>query len=335
MAVVDRARSGRNFIESLPAGSQSVVGARRELNPADVVQAASAYSRAVSNLPAPLRQAGEELFANLASTNWQMEWGLPRWLAESRGLPQTVCARLVEANVLGLGYVRLADDGADGQTGSLDLEETRRLADSLYPAAIAVYEDLIGPNPWFWQQLERFLTEWRSAGLQVLSVDVLDANHEGLQGLARLGAPLQICVAAVCALAGQEEHLARLAAPVNSYLVASVLIDHLCDWREDLRAGRPNLLVRSLLGEQMPGIPIDESQLRMAEAMLQPGRVNTYLKLAAGELRDAISASRRERLDGLADYLGLFEEETRQTADYLVGEIRSLLRQAAEMLFSH
>jgi len=330
----DRTRSGTASKESFPAGSHSVGAARRGLHPADVAQVASAFTRVVSEWPSPLRQAGVELFANVASPNWQVEWGLPRWLGESRGLPETTCAGLVEANVFGLGYVRLTDDCKDGQAGILGPEATRHLAETLYSAAISVYQELIGPHPWFWEQLEHFLAEWRSAGPQSLSLDVLHATDDELHGLARLGSPLQISVAAVCALARQEDQLARLSAPVRSYLVATVLLDHMSDWREDLRDGRPNLFVRALLGEQPPRIQINETRLRMAEAMLQPQGAQAYLELAAGQLRQAISDSRSETLDGLTETLVLLEERTRQAADQLAGEIRSLLRQAADMLFS-
>ncbi len=329
-----RTRSGRAPEDSFPPGTHSVGAERRRLNPADVAQAASAYSRVISELPSPLRQAGEELFANLASPNWQMEWGLPRWLGESRGLPETTCARLVEANVFGLGYVRLTDDCRDGQAGSLGHEGTRHLADCLYSAAIAVYQEQIGPHTWFWEQLEHFLAEWRSAGPQALALDVLHAADDELHGLARLGSPLQISVAAVYALARQEDQFERLAAPVRSYLVAAVLLDHMSDWREDLRDGRPNLFVRALLGEQPPENQINETRLRMSDAMLQPEGAQAYLELAAGHLRQAISASRSESLDGLTEYLVLVDERTRQATDQLVGGIRSLLRQAADMLFS-
>jgi hypothetical protein len=275
-----------------------------------------------------------QLFARLASPNWQMEWGLPRWLAESRGLPQTVCTCLVEANVLGLGYVRLTDDCSDGQAGPLGPEASMRLAQALYHEAIATYERLIGPHEWFWGRLDRLLAEWRSAGIQALSVDAFRATHTEIQGLRLLGAPLQICIAAVCALAGEENQFDRLAAPINNYLVASVLIDHMSDWGDDLAGGRPNLFVRTLLGDQPPVSRIDESKRRMAEAMLDQGRLGTYLGLALGELRDAISASRLERLDPLTEYLCLLERETQEAADQLIGRIHTLLRRAAELVFS-
>jgi hypothetical protein len=332
--VTDLLRSGRTVTECLPGGLQSGGAPRRGLNPSDVLQAEAAFARAVSGLPGALRQAGMMLLARLVSPNWQMEWGLPRWLAESRGLPEPTCGSLVAANVLGLGYIRLTDDCIDGQAGALGPEATMRLASALYHEAIAIYETLIGPHAWFWAQLDRYLVEWRSAGTQILSVDVLHATHAEMQSLKLLGAPLQICIAAVCALASEENQLERLASPVGSCLVASVLLDHMSDWRDDLAGGRPNLFVRALLGEQPPRTEIDESLRRMAEAMLQTERVQTYLNLATGELQVAISASRRERLDDLTEYLCLLEEEVRQAADHLVGGIRSLLRQAAELIFS-
>jgi hypothetical protein len=213
-------------------------------------------------------------------------------------------------------------------------EASTRLANALYHEAIAIYEELIGPHAWFWEQLDRLLVEWRSAGTGILSMDVLHATRTEIQELKLLGAPLQICLAAVCALAGEENQLDGLAAPVGSYLVASVLIDHMSDWGDDLAGGRPNLFVRALLGEQLPVSPIDESKRRMAEAMLDPKRLETYLDLALGEIRDAISASRLESLDPLTEYLCLLERETREAADHLVGNIHTLLRRAAEIVFS-
>jgi len=275
-----------------------------------------------------------DLCDRLTSPNWQVEWGLPRWLGESRGLPEATCARLVEANVFGLGYIRLTDDDQDGQAATLGAESTRQLAERLYAAAISVYQGLIGPNPWFWGQLERYLAEWRSTGPESLQLNALRATDSELQSLARVGSPLLISVAAVCALARQEDQLARLEAPVRRYLVATVLVDHMSDWQEDLQGGRPNLFVQALLRERPQPTRIDETRLRMAEAMLRPEGAAAYLELAVVQLRAAMSDSEREAVDGLTQTLVRLQERTREASDQLVGGVHSQLRKAADMLFS-
>jgi hypothetical protein len=120
-------------------------------------------------------------------------------LAESRGLPETTCACLVEANVLGLGYVRLTDDCSDGQAGPLGPEASTRLAQALYHEAIAIYERLIGPHEWFWGRLDRLLAEWRSAGTRP-SVELSTPPHGHPK---QLLAPRRIIV--ICA--GRRESL--------------------------------------------------------------------------------------------------------------------------------
>jgi hypothetical protein len=326
-----RSRRASGASSHRPEGADAGLG---RLDPADVARVASAFVRATSGLPPALRSAGERLFDRLASPNWTVEWGLPRWVGESRGLSEWTCARLVEANVLGLGYVRLADDARDGEAGPLEHPAVRPLADYLYSAAIGVYESLIGHHPWFWGRAEQFLAEWRMVGRHLLTLDALHADDDEILSLAHIGSPLQIGVAAVCAFAHQERELARLTLPVRRYLAATVLLDHMADWREDVGDGRPNLFVRALLGSASPPGPVQAIRRQMAEAMLEPQRAQAFLERVIGQLRLAVGDCRRASLDKFADALTELEARTVEASGRLDGEIRSLLRRAADIAFS-
>ncbi|HET7009581.1 MAG TPA: hypothetical protein VFI11_02295 [Anaerolineales bacterium] len=271
--------------------------------------------------------------SRLATPNWQLEWNLPRWLAEAFALPEEVVRRVVLANVLGLGYVRMIDDLRDRETASLGLADTRSLANVLYEAAISTYLEMLGTHEWFWAQLERFLHEWQAVKPEDVCLDVLHAGGADVQSLARLGSPLHIGTAAMCAISGQEGRLEEMMEPVRHYLVACVLLDHMQDWREDTQAGRPNLFVRALLDgqpsdEQSPAITV-----RVCEAFLRSQPVQDYLDLAGNHFHVALSLSRRQRLHRLADYLETRRQTARRTAEDLARRIDYLRGQAAGILF--
>jgi hypothetical protein len=119
-------------------------------------------------------------------------------------LADDVAGSVVVANLLGLGYVRLMDDCRDGENPGLGFADMNRLAHVLYDAAISTYVDLIGTNPWFWNQVESLLSEWRRVRSDHTSFDALQATDAEMQQLAQVGSPLHIGSAALCAVAGQD-----------------------------------------------------------------------------------------------------------------------------------
>jgi hypothetical protein len=63
-----------------------------------------------------LRPAAESLLQIIGAPNWTLEWGLPCWLGTTFGLPADAIPELIAFNAFGLGFVRLADHLADGES---------------------------------------------------------------------------------------------------------------------------------------------------------------------------------------------------------------------------
>jgi hypothetical protein len=303
------------------------------LNPADLQRAQEAFSCVRGDVPTSVRSAGEDLLSGLATSDWELEWSLPRWLAEPLALSEDVVGRLVAANALGLGYVRLIDDCRDRENARLEFADMERLANVFYRAAIGVYLELLGPHAWFWSQVGKFLHQWRAVGFDDVSIDVFHAAGAQVQRLAHLGSPLHIGGAAVCAISGQEARLAEMTLPIHHYLIASVLLDHMADWQEDLQAGRPNLFVRALLHDEPSGWQPPRATMQLREAFLRTRPVQDYLGLVARHFHIALFLSRDQRLHGLAKYLEIREQATKRDTENLVQAIQGTLDQAAEMLF--
>jgi hypothetical protein len=130
------------------------------------------------------------------------------------------------------------------------------------------------------------MARWRRAYVAPApAFDVTSAGERDFAELAALGAPLEICCAAVCALAHAEGDLAWTTAPVRHYLAASVLLDHCVDWRQDSAVGRPNLYTRTLLGAEDVHLTPHERTQRMLAAMLESPAVEAYLERVIEQLR--------------------------------------------------
>ena len=174
------------------------------------------------------------------------QWSLPGWLGDALRLPVVSTADLTLANVVGLAYVRLRDDLVDGEIPEGDRRTILMLATVLYQKWLLMYTGLFPGGSSFWASFERYMVQWAGATLRndrpparnFSEYDDLDLHHLGARG-----APLKICAAGTCLLAGRDELIPQLEAALDRLLIGAVLLDHARDWNEDLAAGRYNAFV--------------------------------------------------------------------------------------------
>jgi hypothetical protein len=284
---------------------------------------------------------GRRLLARIATPNWTLEWGLPRWLGNAFGLPPDVSAGLVLANVYGLAFVRLVDGLADGEGAGCEPAEAVLLAGAMQSLWVGQLRQVVEGATVrpagrdgvvrFWRDFD----EHRSKGVRATLDDRLPPvpfrayTEADFRRLAARGAPLKVCCAAACLLAGREHDLPALADAIDQLLVGAVLLDHALDWPEDLAEGRPNAFVAYASDLPQTAKNRDVNRRRVLEAILLGRGARPYFARIGERLRAARDAADALPCEGLAAFLEWLERETAAYAARLRGESDTRLRAAA------
>ena len=170
--------------------------------------------------------------------------------------------------------------------------ESYRLLHGLFPPGCA-----------FWDHFHCYVRQFTGACLEEqrfaagrpwseLSEDLALEIARGKNGIART------TIAGLAKMQGSTAALAPLTEAIDCYNEARQLWDDLTDWKEDLDAGVPSLLLARILGKRPEGLPEQDFAILKAEI----GREIYYGGHAAYVLHLALSAL--ERADGAVGCLG-------------------------------
>jgi hypothetical protein len=283
---------------------------------------------------------GRRLLARIAAPNWTLEWGLPRWLGDAFGLPPDASAGLVLANAYGLAFVRLVDGLADGESAGFEPAEAVLLAGATHSLWVGQVRQVVEGATVrpvgrdgvarFWRDFD----EHRSNGVRAMLDDRLPPvpfrayTEADFRRLAARGAPLKVCCAAACLLAGREHDLPALADAIDQLLVGAVLLDHALDWPQDLAEGRPNAFVAYASGLPQTAENRDDNRRRVLEAILLRRGARPYFARIGERLRAAHNTADALPCAGLAAFLGWLDRQTAAYAARLRGEANGRLRAA-------
>ena len=177
------------------------------LSDPDVIAVRASYCAALERYPPPLADAGRHVLDRVSSSNWTLEWVLPRWLGDAFGLQSDVSHALMLSNVYGLAYIRLQDDLVDGDLDQASRGPAILLATALYHQWMWQYVQLFEATSPFWGHFERFVAQWLRATLDSNRPPASDSRSPTEEDLLRLGergAPLKICCVGACLLADRE-----------------------------------------------------------------------------------------------------------------------------------
>lgn len=305
------------------------------LSDPEILSVRASYCAVLERLPPPLADAGRRVLDQIATPNWTLEWYLPRWLGETFGLQPDLSHALVLSNVFGLAYIRLQDDLVDGEVDQASWKPTILLASALYHQALLHYIRLFEGKSPFWGYLEQFMAQWLRATLssnEPPATDFRSYAEEDFLRLAERGAPLKICCAGACLLAGREDVIPILTSAVDHFLVGAVLLDHACDWADDLAAGRYNAFVAYASPLPQVSDQQEANRRRVRHEIYRGDAARPYFDAMGRHLRIAIETAQAVDCAGLNDYLRSFEREAMTSGERLAKEAREL-RAATEELF--
>lgn len=301
----------------------------------DRAAVAGEFEDALRRLPPEMAQAGRALVERIATPNWALEWGLPRWLGGALDLPEDSIAALVVSNAFGLATVRLIDDLVDGELDPGQREGMMLLATALHGEWLRRYGRLFGGASLFWEFQQQATLDWLGATdpVDVPPQDLFaSAEPDALLWLARRGAPLRLCGVGACLLGSREATIPVVEAAVNRLLVAGVLLDHAHDWADDLRAGRYNALV-AYYDPQQGVQPGEAGRRAVLEALLLGDGGQAYFSIIEGQVQAAREAASEIPCPELAGYLDWFSARTTEYGRGLAAAYQGWLRDKTVQVF--
>lgn len=302
----------------------------------EVTAIRGAYRATFERVSAALAEAAEQQIDRLPPQRWLLEWGLPLWLGECFGLKDEPALTLAVCNLLGLTYVRIQDDLADGELPAPNGPLTMALAAVAFQQAIVYYARLLGSDERFWAALELRLNQWSQAMMASPNLPPGFGAQPDLPALRRLayaGAPVHIGLVAACLLSHHEGDLARLGAALEDWLLANVLLDHARDWAADLEAGRYNYFIaHSTPIEQSPAQSAAIRQRMLEMTYLDDGG-QSYFDLIEELLQRARSAALPAGCARLNAYLDWFADQVRRDLEDHRQQAIDQLRSATRLLF--
>jgi hypothetical protein len=182
----------------------------------------------------------------------------------------------------------------------------------------------------FWLDFHEYQSQWLRALLddRLPPAPFRAYTDADFGSLARRGAPLKVCCAAACLLAGRERDLPALEDAIDRLLAGAVLLDHALDWPEDLAAGRANAFVAYASDLPQTAAHRDANRRAVLESILLGDAARPYFAQIGARLRTAGETAEALQCTGLAAFLSWLDRETQAYASRLRGEARSRLRAA-------
>ena len=211
-----------------------------------------------------------------------------------------VAARLYASSIF-LHDKLFDDDTAAASTAHLAPVNALRILAMQYEAYRQLHE-LFPSASRFWQEFRRYLNHFARAGVQEqtfiaggrawreLSEGMALDMAKGKNGVARA------TIAGLAALQGEWTALEPLTGALDGYSAARQLYDDLSDWKDDLDAGIPSLLLARILPQRPSGL--NEGELAALEQVVgreifYGGHARYVMELAIGILEHAEALTTR------------------------------------------
>ncbi|MEW5985242.1 MAG: hypothetical protein AB1791_01255 [Chloroflexota bacterium] len=202
-------------------------------------------------LPTPLRDLAHRYLERLSPDKAQVEWCLPLWLGQAFGVETAVARTMALTNVLGMLYIRMQNDGMDGDVSPAEAAYLLTLSPLLYTRCVSHFTTLFPAASPFWGYLEAYLNEWAAAVAWERERHWLKlepyTEAEVRWLTAGKGAPEKIGCAGLALLAGRDWAIPHLATVMDLRSTIAQLFDDFCDWREDWQRGRYNVFLTMVL----------------------------------------------------------------------------------------
>ncbi|QIR41954.1 hypothetical protein HCG51_35270 (plasmid) [Tolypothrix sp. PCC 7910] len=262
--------------------------------------------------------------------------GIPKWLGDTFGLQSDVSRSLVLGNLYGLVYFHLQDDLVDGDISQENQLPAIHLRTILYQNWLTEYVRLFEPSSMFWSQFALFMAQWERATARSNTQPEISfqayVNRNYLE-LAERAAPLKICCVATCLLTQREHLIANLTNALDHLHVASVLLDHACDWLEDLEMGRYNTFIHYVSETPQVLSNYELNRRLVYEELWMGAAASPYFDLAIHHLDCATEMIETVECFELLEYVRLFKQNLDAYEEQMVQNAKDALHQATIHIF--
>jgi hypothetical protein len=318
----------------------------RQPDELDTAAVSAAYERRVAAIAPEQVPEAMRLLDGLDPKRWRLEWHLPLWLGNAFGLDRRASIEIAVSNVLGLASLRLGDDLVDGALDTNEVALAPAMIATLFEASINPYRSRFPPASRFWQQLDRWMTEWKAATEENGQQRAADGQprtadgplpHEAdpsayLGHLSRRGAPLKISAYAVCVLTKRAGSFPTIERSLDHALTAMVLYDHVCDWQDDLASGRWNAFVAAT-GISQSVDDRERARAAVLATLMTGDAIEQSFARIRAELERAEAASDRVGIPALSAHLGDLATQLDGDGELMRANYAALGERAAEAMF--
>jgi hypothetical protein len=317
-------------------GREQSTQAPPALPESEMLAARESYLAAFGAAPPHLAEAAAAWLETIQPPQWALEWSLPFWQGESFHLPDEITHRLVLSNVIGLAYIRLQDVLADGEALPIQPALAPLLSTLLYQRWMQEYIAQFGGDQRFWARFNQYLAEWLEATTtsnKMPERGFQDYEPVDFLQLAHRGAPLKVCAAGACLLAGREDLLSALADAIDHLLVGAVLLDHAQDWSDDLAAGRYNAFVAYASPQPQTPECLETNTRAVQQEICLGDAARPYFQVARDHLQTARKSAEPANCPDFDRYLAWLSEQAAARSERLASSAAALLNDAVRQLF--
>ena len=176
---------------------------------------------------------------------------------------------------------------------------------------------------------DNYLGQWlraTSARNQQPAVCFQYYAEEDFIRLAERGAPLKVCCAAACALAGRPSDLDTLTLAVDNLLVSCVLLDHIYDWPQDIQADRYNAFVAYCSDLFQCSDNREANREAVLKKLYLKDIWKPYLDITQKFLAKAKNGAKLIGCHGLVEFITILGNETSNYSNWLKDEINNRKR---------
>lgn len=189
----------------------------------------------------------------------------------------------------------------------------------------------------FWKYFNKYMGQWFRASsnrCQHIKRPFHSFTESDFMRLAERGAPLKICCAAACLIAGREGDIDLITSAVDQLMVGCILLDHIWDWKEDLDGNRYNTFVAYCSDlPQTEDMQEDNRKAVLKKIYLSKG-AHPYFHLILERLNRSRKISRKVGCLELIEFITGFEKDIYSWSNWFKNVAESRIRTVMDTFVS-
>lgn len=181
----------------------------------------------------------------------------------------------------------------------------------------------------FWKYFNEYMGQWFRASsnrYQRIERPFHSLTESDFMHIAERGAPLKICCAAACLLAGRESDIDLITSAVDELMVGCILLDHLWDWKEDLEFNHYNTFVAYCSDLPQTEDTREDNRKAVLKKIYVSKGVHPYFHIILERLDRSKKISRKVGCLELIEFIAGFEKDIDSWSNWFRNETELRIR---------